>query len=262
MPYATLEGIQLYYALQGREGQPVILFLHGLGSSAQDWAAQMDYFERDYRVLVADMRGHGQSDKPRGPYTMRQFAADVIALLDHLKIDRVHGVGLSMGGMIAFQLAVDAPQRLRSMTIINSGPAVVPHTFKDRFAIWMRFWIVRYMGMRKMGETLAPRLFVDPDQAALRQRFIESWAANDPRAYQDAMRAIAGWSVEDRIGAITTPTLIISADHDYTPVAAKEAYIAKMPNATLKVIENAHHAVAVERPEAFNTVLDDFIKAQ
>jgi 3-oxoadipate enol-lactonase len=262
MPHASLNGIQLYYELLGREGQPVILFLHGLGSSAQDWAAQREYFEHDFRVLAADMRGHGQSDKPRGPYTMPQFAADVIALLDHLKIDRVHVVGLSMGGMIAFQLAVDYPGRLLSMTIINSGPAVVPRTLKDRFAIWMRFWIVRYMEMRKIGETLAPRLFVDPDQEALRQSFVERWAANDPRAYLDAMRAIAGWSVEDRINTISIPTLIIAADHDYTPVAAKEAYIAKMPAATLKVIENAHHAVAVERPDALNAIVHDFIQAQ
>jgi 3-oxoadipate enol-lactonase len=261
MPRVSVNGIQLYYELGGQESQPVILFLHGLGSSTQDWTPQLAYFGRDYRVLVADMRGHGQSDKPRGPYTMPQFAADVIALLDYLIIDTVHVVGLSMGGMIAFQLAVDDPGRLRSMTIINSVPDVVPHTFKDRFNIWMRFWIVRYMGMRKMGETLAPRLFVDPNQEALRQSFIESWAANDPRAYQDAMRAIAGWSVEGRIGAITIPTLIIASDHDYTPVAAKEAYIAKMPGTTLKIIENAHHAVPVERPDALNAVIHDFIKA-
>jgi 3-oxoadipate enol-lactonase len=260
--YASINGIQLYYELHGDEGKPVILFLHGLGSSTKDWEAQIAYFAQDYRVLVADMRGHGQSDKPRGAYTMHQFASDVIALLDELKIDSVHIIGLSMGGMIAFQLAVDHPERLRSMTIVNSSPAVVPHTFQDRVSVWTRFWIVRYMGMRKIGETLAPRLFVDPDQENLRQSFVERWAANDPRAYLDALRAIVGWSVEDQIGNISIPTLIVAADHDYTPVSAKEAYIAKMPSATLKIIENAHHAVAVERPDAFNTVVHDFIQSQ
>lgn len=262
MAHASVNGIQLYYELHGDESKPVILLLHGLGSSAQDWEAQISPFSRDYRVLIADMRGHGQSDKPPVAYTMSQFAADVVALLDMLKIDTVHVVGLSMGGMIAFQLAVDFPQRLSSMTIINSGPAVVPHTFRDRLNVWMRFWIVRYMGMRKIGETLAPRLFVDPDQEALRQTFIERWAANDPRAYQNALRAIVGWTVEDRIGAINIPTLIVAADHDYTPVSAKEAYIAKMPRATLKIIENAHHAVTVERPDVLNAVVLNFIGSQ
>jgi 3-oxoadipate enol-lactonase len=260
--HASVNGIQLYYEVHGDEGKPVILLLHGLGSSAQDWEAQIAPFSNDYRALIADMRGHGRSDKPPAAYTMRQFAADVVALLDMLNIDTVHVVGLSMGGMIAFQLAMDHPQRLRSMTIINSGPAVVPHTFQDRLNVWMRFWIVRYMGMRKIGETLAPRLFVDPDQEALRQTFIERWAANDPRAYQNALRAIVGWTVEDRISAINIPTLIVAADHDYTPVSAKEAYIAKMPHATLKIIENAHHAVAIERPDVLNTVILDFIGSQ
>lgn len=262
MAHASVNGIQMYYELHGDEGKPVVLLLHGLGSSAQDWEAQIVPFSRDYRVLIADMRGHGQSDKPPVAYTMRQFASDVVALLDVLKIDTVHVVGLSMGGMIAFQLAVGYPQRLHSMTIINSGPAVVPRTFKDRFSVWMRFWIVRYMGMRKIGETLAPRLFVDPDQEALRQTFIERWANNDPRAYQNALRSIVGWTVEDRIGTINIPTLIVAADHDYTPVSAKETYIAKMPRATLKIVENAHHAVAIERPDALNAVVLDFIGSQ
>jgi pimeloyl-ACP methyl ester carboxylesterase len=193
---------------------------------------------------------------------MPLFARDVIALLDYLKIDKVHMVGLSMGGMIAFQLAVDYPQRFHSMTIVNSGPAVVPKTFKDRVGVWMRFIIVRTMGMRKMGETLAPRLFVDPDQENLRQTFIQRWAENDSRAYLDSLRAIVGWTVEDKIKNITLPTLIVASDQDYTPVSAKEAYIAKMQNVKLEVIPNAHHAVAGERPDAFNQVVDRFIQAQ
>ncbi|HEX2622626.1 MAG TPA: alpha/beta hydrolase [Phototrophicaceae bacterium] len=259
MPYSRVNDVQLYYELNGNEDGEVILFLHGLGSSSQDWELQVPYFDLKYRILLIDMRGHGHSDKPRGPYSMPGFARDVVALLDQLRLDRVHVVGLSMGGMIAFQLAVDYSNRLRTMTIVNSGPAVVVKTFKDHLNVWMRFGIVRVMGMRKMGETLAPRLFVDADQESLRQMFIERWATNDPRAYMNAMRAIVGWSVEDKISTITIPTLIIAADRDYTPVAAKEAYLAKMSGASLKIIENAHHAVSMERPEQFNDMVYAFI---
>lgn len=262
MPLLKVHDVQLHYELEGDANNEVILFLHGLGSSTRDWEAQLPHFRSRYRLLAIDMRGHGRSDKPAGPYSMKQFARDVIGVLDALKIDRVHVVGLSMGGMIAFQLAVDYPQRLQSMTIINSGPAVVVRTFKDRIGVWMRFGIVRLLGMRKMGETLAKRLFVDADQEALRQTFIQRWSENDPRAYLDAMRAIVGWSVADHIGRLKIPTLIVAADQDYTPVAAKEAYIAQMPNATLKIIENARHAVAAERPEALNKVVDEFITSQ
>jgi 3-oxoadipate enol-lactonase len=262
MPLTKVNNIQIYYELHGAENKPVVLFLHGLGSSLRDWEPQKAYFMQSYRVLLVDVRGHGRSEKPRGPYTMSQFAHDVIGLLDQLKIDKVHLVGLSMGGMIAFQMAVDFPQRLVSMTIVNSGPAVVAKTLKEKFGVWMRFVIVRLMGMRKMGETLAPRLFVDADQEALRQTFISRWAENDPGAYLDALQAIVGWTVLDRIHTITVPTLIISSDQDYTPVSAKEAYISKMSGASLKIIENAHHAVSIERPEPFNDVVAAFLRAQ
>src|SRR5690349_17167122 len=103
MPFAKVNNVQLYYELDGDDSKPVVLFLHGLGSSVRDWEYQVTHFAQNYRVLLIDMRGHGRSEKPAGPYSMRQWAADVVALLDHLKIDKAHVVGLSMGGMIAFQ---------------------------------------------------------------------------------------------------------------------------------------------------------------
>lgn len=261
MPYTQVDGTKINYELKGREtGRPVV-FLHGLGSSGRDWELQIPAFEGEYRIVLIDMRGHGKSDKPPGPYSVAQFATDTVAVLDHLGIKSADFVGLSMGGMIAFQLAVDYPERVRSMVIANSGPALVPQTLKQRFAVWMRFFIVRAMGMRKMGETLAPRLFTDAAQELERQTFIERWAENDRRAYLDAMRALIGWSVEERISAIKAPTLILASEQDYTPVSAKAAYVAKMSTARLKVIENAHHAVAVERPEAFNSTVLEFLRA-
>jgi 3-oxoadipate enol-lactonase len=262
MPSAKINDVQLYYELHGADGKPVVLFLHGLGSSVRDWELQLPAFADDYRVLLIDMRGHGRSDKPQGSYTMSLWARDTIALLDQLKIDKVHLVGLSMGGMIAFQMAVDCPERIQSMVIANSGPAVIARTMKERIGIWMRFFIVRVMGMRKMGETLAPRLFVDPDQENLRQTFANRWAENDKRAYLNSLRAIVGWTVEDKIGQIKIPTLVLVSDMDYTPISLKEAYLAKMSSAKLQVIPNAHHAVSSERPEAFNDAIKQFLAAQ
>lgn len=260
MPHLSVNGTRIYYEIHGDDAKPVVLFLHGLGSSVRDWELQVPAFSAEYRVLLIDMRGHGKSDKPKTAYSMAQFAQDVIAVMDHLQIAEAHVVGLSMGGMIAFQLAVDAPQRLKTLSIVNSGPAVVPRTFQERFGVWLRFMIVRLMGMRKMGETLAPKLFTEPDQEALRQTFIERWAENDPQAYLNALRAIVGWSVEDRIGSILTKTLILCAEHDYTPVAVKEAYAQKMLKARVVVMENAHHAAPIEKPDQFNRILLDFLR--
>lgn len=257
MPKIQSNNINLYYEVNGN-GQP-LLFIHGLGSSTQDWELQVKEFSRTYQVITFDLRGHGQSDKPAGPYSLPMFAADTAGLLKSLDVKSAHVVGLSLGGGIAFQLAIDFPALVKTMVIVNSAPEMVVRTFKDRVRVWQRFAIVRLLGMRKMGEVLSKRLFPKNEHESLRTIFVESWARNDSRAYQDAMRAMVGWSVADKLGSIKCPALVITADQDYTPVALKEEYTKLIPNAQLVVIPDAHHATPVEQPERFNTILMDFI---
>jgi len=119
------DGVNLYYEEQG--SGPPLLFIHGLGSSARDWDQQIPEFSsRGYRVIAFDLRGHGQSDKPPGPYTLPLFAADTAALLERLGVDPAnpaHVVGVSLGGGVAFQLAIDRPALVKTLTIVNSAPA-------------------------------------------------------------------------------------------------------------------------------------------
>jgi pimeloyl-ACP methyl ester carboxylesterase len=258
MPRIQSNDINLYYEVTGA-GQPV-LFIHGLGSSARDWELQVEEFSKSYQVITFDLRGHGGSDKPAGPYSMSMFAADTAGLLESLAVGPAHVVGLSLGGGVAFQLVVQSPALLRTLTIVNSAPELILRTFKDRLAAWQRFAIVRLLGMRRMGEVLIKRLFPKNEHAPLRTMFVERWAENAPRSYQSAMRAMIGWSVTDRLASIKCPTLVIAADQDYTPVALKEAYTKLIPGAELIVIPDSHHAVPVERPEAFNTALLDFLE--
>jgi 3-oxoadipate enol-lactonase len=247
MPKIQSNGINLYYEIHG-EGQPLLL-IHGLGSSTRDWEFQVTEFSKSYKVITLDLRGHGQSDKPAGLYSMAMFAADTVGLLRGLGIGRAHVVGLSLGGGVAFQLAVDAPQMLKSLTIVNSTPELIVRTFKERMTVWQRLVIARVLGMRKMGEVLSKRLFIKPEQEA----------ENDQRAYLNAMRALIGWSVAARIGSIRCPTLVIAADQDYSPVSVKEEYTAKIPGAQLVIIPDSRHATPVEQPEQFNLVLKKFL---
>jgi 3-oxoadipate enol-lactonase len=257
MPEIRLGDIDVSYDLAGA-GVPVVL-VHGLGSSARDWEQQVPSLASRYRVLTYDIRGHGRTSKPRGPYSVKQFAEDLAALLERLEHRPAHVVGISMGGMIAFQLAVDHPELVRSLTIVNSGPALVPHRLAEHAAVWMRRAIAKVRGPAAMGGVLAPRLFPYPDQEPLRQQFVARWAENDKDAYYAALNAIIGWSVADRVGSIRVPVLVIASDHDYTPVSAKQAFLPSIPGATLTVIPDARHAVPVERPEAFNAVLREFL---
>ena len=260
MPKIHVNEIDINYEISG-QGQP-ILFIHGLGSSLRDWELQVPFFAKQYRVVAFDVRGHGRSDKPPGPYSIRQFAADAAGLIRALDIAPAHIVGISLGGMIAFQLATDAPDLVRSLVIVNAAPEFVARTAKERFQVLQRKLIVRLLGMRKMGEVLGKRLFIKPEQADLRRTFADRWADNDRRAYRDAMLSILGWSVAHRLGTIRCPALVIAADEDYTPVSVKEAYAARMQNAELAVIRDSRHATPVEWPQQFNETAAEFLSRQ
>ena len=238
---------------------PPVLLLHGLGSSARDWEFQIPELARSHRVIAMDARGHGRSSKPPGPYSVAQFAKDAIALLCRLNAVPAHIVGLSMGGMIAFQMAVDTPDAVRSLVIANSGPAMILRTMRLRTMIRLRFLVVRLFGMRALGRMIAGPVFPNAGQEHLQQRFMESIAANDPHAYLDSLRAIIGWSVDDRVGGIRCPVLVISSDHDYTPVEFKREYAARIPHAKVVVIEDSRHVAPMDQPEAFNRVVLDFL---
>lgn len=253
MPVERINGIDMYYEIAG-QGQPV-LFLHGLGSSTADWQPQLAAFQDRYRVIAVDVRGHGQSEKPPGPYSMKLFAQDMAALLDHLGHDAAHLVGLSLGGMLAFQMMADMPERVTSAAIVNSGPEVPMRTLSEKMAIWQRLVLFQLFSMQKIGEILSQRLFPDEHQADLRAIFVEKWAQNDKRAYMDATRALAGWGVMAHIGGMQQPVLAIASDMDYTPVEMKQAFVDHMPNAELVVIEDARHAVPFAQPDKFNPVL-------
>ena len=260
MSKTTVNNIELYFESAG-SGETV-LFIHGLGSSARDWETQIPAFAKHYQTIAFDLRGHGQSQKPQGPYSMSLFAKDTAELIKSLGVGSVHVVGISLGGMIAFQLAVDHPELIKSMVIVNSGPELVVRTLKERWQVFMRFAIVRLMGMSKMGEVLSKRLFPKDGHENLRQLFVARWAENDIRAYLDTMRAIVGWSVADKIKNIKMPVLVVAADKDYTPVSAKEAYIPALGNAQLVVIEDSRHAVPVEKPDEFNRIVLEFLSKQ
>lgn len=257
MPRQNINGIDLYYEITG-EGQPIVL-IHGLGSSSRDWEMQVPFFSKHYRVISFDLRGHGRSQKPRGPYSMSLFAKDTAELIKSLGAVQAHVVGISLGGMIALQLAVDHPELVKSLAIVNAGPEVVVRTMKDRWQVFFRFAIVRLLGMRKMGEVLSKRLFPKEEQADIQKLFVERWAENDTRAYLDTLRAIVGWSVVDRIQEINLPTLVVAADGDYTPVSAKEAFVQVMPKAKLVVIPDSRHATPVDSPEKFNETVMSFL---
>ncbi len=256
------DGFDIYYEIRGA-GRPV-LFLHGLGSSSQDWAAQWEAFTARHRMITVDLRGHGLSAKPRQSYSIPLFAKDVATLIRNLDIAPLDIVGISMGGMVALQLALDAPQNIRRLVIVNSTPTIRPQmfTFSQNLHFIQRRLVLMLFGMRGMGWYLSRLLFPVPEQAELRRVCRERWVKNDRRAYEASMRAIVRWNVTRRISEIKLPTLVIAGRQDFIPLSYKKAYTSLMPNANLVVIENSRHATPVDQMEAFNRIVLDFLNEE
>lgn len=247
----------MHYEEQGA-GTPV-LFIHGLGSSSQDWFAQVPAFAKRHRVITCDLRGHGQSEKPAGPYSIAQYANDVSDLLAQLDAAPAHIVGISMGGMVAYQLGVCHPGIVRSLTIVNSMPEVRLSTWRDKWFYWTRRLASELLGLRATGYLIARRLFVKPEHEHLRRQFTERWARNDKTAYLAAMHSFIGWSVRDQLSSVRCPVLVLAAEEDYTPVEKQQRFAGMMPHAEFKMIPDSRHAVPVEHPDTFNECVLDFI---
>lgn len=257
MPYCSVDDTRLYWTERGA-GTPLLL-IHGLGSSSRDWAAQVDHFADHYRVLRVDLRGHGRSERGDGPYAIAQFARDVAVLLHRRDAVPARVVGLSMGGMVALELAAGAPALVENLIVVNSVADTRLHSWHDVWFYVSRRLAVQVLGMRRVGQLIARKLFVKPGQEDLRRKFVRRWAQNDKRAYLWSIDAIMRWSVADRLDRIDVPTLLVASDEDYTPVSVKEHIAARMPNAEVAVVNDARHALPVERPADFNAIVDDFL---
>ncbi len=257
MPYIETEEIKIYYETHG-QGEPLLL-IHGLGSSGKDWEPQVDFFSSNFQVITMDLRGHGRSGKPPGPYSMESIVEDVALLLKGMDFFPAHVMGISLGGMVAFQLALDWPKLIRKLVIVNSVPELVPRGIGDLMDYWQRLLIINLMGMEKMGRVLAERFFTEPGQEFLRQTFIRHWSENHKPSYRASLKAIYGWSVRDRLGEIKAPTLVVGSEGDFFPTKDKEAYTALIPEAELVVIENSKHALPAEKPDVFNQAVMSFL---
>jgi pimeloyl-ACP methyl ester carboxylesterase len=257
MPAINLGSIEIYYEIHG-QGDPLLL-IHGLGSSSQDWEMQQPQFSSHFQVIAVDLRGHGRSGKPPGPYSIPLFAEDINQLIRALELSSVHLLGISLGGMVAFQLALDCPGLIRSLVIVNSVPELIARTLRDRISYWQRLLITRVFGLEKMGRVLAERFFPEPEQVEIREIFVRRWSENQKPSYLASLKAAYGWSVLERLGEIQAPTLVIGAERDYFSNDEKAVYTRLMPNAELVILSNAGHALPAEKPTEFNRIVDTFL---
>src|SRR5436190_5299087 len=255
MPAARIRGTRIHSRRVGR-GEPVLL-IHGLGSSGEDWELQVRALARRFQVIVPALRGSGRSGKPRGPYQIADFALDNWALLRRLGIERAHLVGFSLGGAVALEMALRRPEAAARLVLINA----LPH-YSDTWRKWVEAQLttgmVRILGFERTARMVARRMFPHPHQAALRERAHVVVGGQAPRPYLETVRALVAWHAVDRLDRLRCPTLIIAAEHDYTPLQEKRDIAARL-GAEFALIHGSRHGTPFDSVEAVNACLLSFL---
>lgn len=257
MSKAQVNTIELDYEDSGKG--KVLLLLHGLGSTKKDWDAQVPFFSKTHRVITVDLRGHGNSSKPEDDYGVELMTEDVIQLLDHLNIKKVTAVGFSMGGAVAFEMAASHPDYLENLVIVNSGPDFNDMGKIGEDMLKSRVEFLNTKGLAPLAREIAFNMFPEDHQVELRNEFETRCKNNDFNSYFKSFVTLMAWGLGDRIKDITTRTLVVASDMDYTPISFKEEYVNRMQNARLAVVKNSRHGVVIDQPETFNLELKKFL---
>jgi len=238
-----------------------VLLLHGLGSCGEDWGLQLPVLAPRHTVLAPDLRGQGESPMPAGWPSMEVMAEDVLWLLDRLKIESAHVVGLSLGGAVALMLAVDAPQRVRSLVAVNTFARLRGARGALRRGM-DRMWLAATGRMDELGRRVAAGLFPREGQEQLRALAGARLAGNPPLTYVKLMAAIGRFDLRSRLGEIHAPTLVVAGEQDTTvSLDCKLELAAGIPGARFERIANSGHATPLDSAERFNRVLLEFLES-
>ena len=260
MPYLTVNGLQTYFEMGG--SGPTVVLIHGLGSCADDWVPQVPVLVPSFTVLALDLRGHGRSAKPPGPYTVAQMGEDVAALMTTVDTGPAHVVGLSLGGLVAQVLAAEHPELVRSLVLVNTFAHLRPEGLRGWLLYARRGLSLIGGGMEKQAQVIATSMFPRPDQKEIRRLVVARLSSNDPRAYRAAMWAALRFDGRRLASHINVPTLVVAGDQDTTvSLAAKRKLAAGIKGARLEIVTGSGHVTPIDKADEFNRLLLDFILA-
>jgi aminoacrylate hydrolase len=262
MPTVTAGGATLYYETHG-QGAPVML-VPGLGGLGAYWRPQIPAFSERYRVVLHDHRGTGQSEWARIRYSVEQMAAETLALMDALGLDRVHLVGHSTGGAIGQILAIEAPHRLRSLVLASSWTKADPF-FRWCFEVRRELLLKAGLPAYQQGAPLFlyPSWFINAHADQIRAEQAASVAGfTTVEIANHRIDAILAFDRTHQLGSIRTPTLVICArDDGLTPPYFSEALAEAIPGARLVLLDTGGHGCSRTMADEFNRHVLSFLDA-
>lgn len=267
MPFLERPGVRVFYTSRG-EGEP-LLMLQGVGVIGQGWQPQVQALSESYQVATIDNRGIGQSQPCSAAVTIAAMAEDALAVMDELGWSRAHLIGHSMGGVIAQHLALQAPERVRSLSLVctfSRGPEAARLTWPVlKMTLRTRLGTAAMRRRAFMEILMPPSHLVGKDVAALAKETAELIGrdlATSPPILMKQLQAMRGSDLSGRLAQlIGIPTLVISASQD--PIALTEygrRLHEAIPGSRYVELEHASHGVPIEQPQRLNPLLLDFLK--
>jgi pimeloyl-ACP methyl ester carboxylesterase len=259
MPKIEVNGTRLHYEESGK-GNPIIL-VHGLGGSIFDWVMQIPFFSRTYRVIAIEMRDHGESDKWSGPYDIKMFSEDLVEFAGKLRLHKAVFFGISMGGMIVMQFALDHPDMVEALILADTQPGLVEETIKAGLEM-------AKMGQEMTGEELAMAMMsfnFTPEfiknRPTIIQQAIKISEARDPSSTFRAAQGLVNFDVKKRLKEIKVPTLIANGEDDKViPLSVAKDLKEHIKGAKLVVLPKGRHMSIIEKADVFNEAVLDFLE--
>jgi len=254
LPFANVNGIRLYYRLEGRDDGPVLMLSHSLGVDHGQWDVQVPDLLPHFRVLRYDIRGHGASDVPPGDYTIEQLARDALAVAGAAGVDRFAFCGQSLGGMIGQWLGARAPHRVTHLVLANTSARIGnPASMEERRQA------VLSGGMASVADAVLARFFTpellaaNPPAVATTRRTLLS---TNPAGYAGCCAAVRDMDQRGLLAAIQAPVLIIAGDRDpSTPWVGNGDVLAQGIPGARAVHLHAYHLTNIELPRSFTAAL-------
>jgi 3-oxoadipate enol-lactonase len=259
MPYADNDGTKIYWEERG-SGEPLLLIM-GLGYTLDMWHRVMPALAEHYRIVTFDNRGVGRSDVPPGPYAIPVMASDAAAVMDAAKIDAAHVLGVSMGGMIAQEFALQYPARVNSLILgctTGGGPDAVPAEPDVLNALLARATMTVEEAIHAMAhyvyDAATPKERLEEDFNIRRRTFPSN------EGYLAQLQGVRAWESFSRLSQITAPTLVIHGESDKLVPPANGELIAKsISGAKLVILQRASHIFMTDQPEASNQAILSFL---
>jgi pimeloyl-ACP methyl ester carboxylesterase len=259
MPTTKVNGLNINYTITG-QGEPLVMIM-GLGGDQSGWMFQAGFFKKYYRVVTFDNRGVGNSDKPGEPYSIRMMADDTVDLMDYLGVEKAHILGMSMGGMIAQELAINYPARVLKLVLASTlaysddernGPTL---EFVEKLELPIQSMVVS-MTTLAFNRLLPRMLFMT--LGAIQQRRMGTSGTTGFLAQKEACRK---HDTSDRLSLIKAPTLVIVGTKDRVIKPSSSEVIAELlPNSKLVKFQNGSHVIPIEMSVRFNKEVLDFLK--